>query len=100
MVAMKQPLFQLGRVVSTPDALEALKNAGQQPWEFISRHSQGDWGNLSKEDGRLNDESVKDGSRILSVFLLKTGVKIWIITEAQDDQGQREVTTILLADDY
>ena len=34
MVAMKTPLFQLGRVISTVGALEALDKAGQQPWEL------------------------------------------------------------------
>ena len=35
------------------------------------------------------------GFRILSAYMLKTGVKIWIITEAD-----RSVTTFLLPDEY
>jgi hypothetical protein len=31
---------------------------------------------------------------------MKSGAKIWIITEAADDDGQREATTILLPDEY
>jgi hypothetical protein len=101
MIDMKMPLFRLGQVVATPGALEALHEAGQVPFEFIARHARGDdWGELSEEDRRLNDEAVKDGSRILSAYRLKTNVKIWVITEATDDDGQRAATTILLPDEY
>lgn len=100
MIDMKLPLFRLGQVLATPGAIEALEKSGQVPFEFIARHARGEWGELSEEDRRLNDEAVKDGSRILSAYRLKTGVKIWIITEATDDNGQRAATTILLPDEY
>jgi len=34
----KQPPFELGQIVATPGALAALKKAGQQPGEFLTRH--------------------------------------------------------------
>jgi hypothetical protein len=34
----KQPAFELGQIVATPGALAALKKAGQQPGEFLTRH--------------------------------------------------------------
>lgn len=95
-----KPLFKLGQVVATPGALEALKRAGQSPWEFLSRHVAGDWGELDEEDRRLNDEAVKDGSRILSAYTTKADERIWCITEAADDHGNRAATTLLLPDDY
>jgi hypothetical protein len=101
MIQVSKPLFRLGQIVATPGAHEALEKAGQVPFEFIARHAKGDWGELSEEDRRLNDEAVKDGSRILSAYRLKTtAVKIWIITEAEDDQGHRAATTILLPEEY
>jgi hypothetical protein len=100
MVAMNNPLFKLGQVVATAGALEALDKAGQQPWQLLVRHVQGDWGDLDAEDRLLNDEAVKDGSRILSSYTLKTGVKLWVITEAEDEQGNRAATTLLLPDEY
>jgi hypothetical protein len=102
----KKPLFSLGQIVATPAALEALEQAGQTPSDFLSRHACGDWGEaLCEEDKALNDEALKDGSRILSAYLLKSGnngsgCKIWIITEAVGDNGQRAATTILLPDEY
>ena len=47
-----------------------------------------------------NAEALKWGSRILSAYLLPTGVKLYVITEAEDEQGNREYTTILRADEY
>ena len=45
-------------------------------------------------------EGLKDGSRLLSAYALSTGKTIWIITEAQDDNGNRAATMVLLPDDY
>jgi hypothetical protein len=100
MVALNRPLFRLGKLVATPGSLEALDKAGQQPWQLLLRHVQGDWGDLDEEDRRLNDEAVTDGSRILSAYTLMTGVRLWVITEAEDDNGQRAATTILTPDEY
>jgi hypothetical protein len=92
--------FSLGQIVATPGALEALRQAGQSPAEFLSRHQAGDWGGLSEEDKQRNSEALADGSRILSAYRLATGQKIWIITEAADDRGRRVATTVLLPDEY
>ena len=69
---------------------------------FVARHARGDYGDdLSEEDRLLNDEAVKDGSRILSAFVLsKAQERLWCITEAQNDHGQREATTLLLSSEY
>jgi hypothetical protein len=100
MIKTAEIRFSLGRVVATPGALGALQNAGQSPREFLDRHASGDWGDLSEGDRQLNDEAVKDGSRIFSAYAIRGGQKIWIITEAADDQGQRAATTILLPEEY
>jgi len=95
-----QPLFPLGRSLSTPGALAALEEAGVSPASLIARHVTGDWGDLCDDDKGLNDESVRNGSRILSAYILPTKAKVWLITEAADDQGQRAATTILLPEEY
>ena len=97
---MTTPLFKPGRLLATPGALEALEQAGQNVSEFLSRHLAGDWGVVSADDRAANDESLKEGSRLLSAYILKTEVKIWIITEAVDDRGSRAATTVLLPDEY
>lgn len=88
------------KVVATPGALEALQASNQSPWEFLRRHVVGDWGDVSDDDRKANDEAVKDGARILSSYTTKTGAKVWIVTEAEDDNGQRAATTLLLPSEY
>ncbi|OJW13153.1 MAG: hypothetical protein BGO49_20360 [Planctomycetales bacterium 71-10] len=92
--------FETGQIVATPGALEALRQAGQRPLEFLDRHVRGDWGDLDEEDMRLNDEAVEDGSRVLSSYTLATGDRLWIISEAKGDDGRRACSTLLIPDDY
>lgn len=92
--------FSLGQVMATPAALEALAESGQTPAFFIDKHAAGDWGIVSKEDSQLNLAALQDGSRLLSAYKTLRGVKIWVITEATDDNGHRAATTILLPEDY
>ena len=87
--------FDLGKVMITPGALDALKAAQQAPFELIQRHASGDWGDLTDEDKRENDISVKQGYLIFSIYNLKGGGKVWIITEAD-----RSATTMLLPSEY
>ena len=94
------PKFSLGQQVATPGALKAIHEAGQSALELLARHVSGDWGDLDDEDRRLNDEALTDGSRLLSAYNLRSGVRIWIITEAADDNGHRAATTLLLPDEY
>ena len=93
---MTKTLFSLGQIVATPGALSALGGEGIGSEALLKRHVTGDWGDLSEDDRRENELSIKEGFRILSAFELpRTGVKLWIITEAD-----RSVTTLLLPDEY
>ena len=87
--------FYLGRVFSTPGAMEALAESNQHPLEFLQRHVSGDWGEVSDEDKSENEISVCEGFRILSAYSTTRGTKLWIITEAD-----RSSTTILLPSEY
>ena len=100
MRAMTRAKFPLGQVVATPGALEALAESGQTPAFFLDQHASGNWGVVDEEDWRLNDEALKDGSRILSAYLTLKGKRLWIITEATDDNGHRPATTLLLPEEY
>jgi len=90
-----KPLFELGQVVATPGALEAMEQAGADPGGLLRRHVTGDWGDLCKEDKAENDFSVSRRLRILSAYTLPDGVKVWLITEAD-----RSATTFLLPEEY
>jgi hypothetical protein len=97
---MPNAKFPLGQLSATPGALQAIEESGQSPDFFLSRHIAGDWGDVGTEDWKLNDESLKDGSRILSAYRTLKGTKLWIITEATDDEGHRAATTFLLPEEY
>jgi hypothetical protein len=92
---LNKPRFSLGRVLATPGALEALKQANQTPLPFLARHQAGDWGEVCREDARENELSLQHGFRLLSAYSLSTGRKLWIITEAD-----RSATTLLLPEEY
>ena len=95
MLDTHKPLFGLGQVVATPGALETLEQSKQTPSEFLARHVLGDWGDVCEEDAEANVQSLKDGSRLFSVYHTKLGEKIWCITEAD-----RSSTCILLPSEY
>jgi hypothetical protein len=100
MIAKTKPRFPLGQVVATSGALEALEQAGQSAIEFLKRHAHGEWGDLCEEDRKANDDALIDGSRILSAYHTSLREKIWVITEAANDSGNRVATTILLRSEY
>ncbi len=88
-------LFELGQVVATPGALQALQEAEQLPAAFLDRHVSGDWGELGDEDTQANERALHEGLRILSAYTTSDGVKLWVITEAD-----RSATTMLLPSEY
>jgi hypothetical protein len=85
--------FPLGQTVITPNALERLHP--EDVLAALQRHARGDWGELSADDKRENELSLKEGFRLLSAYCDRNGTKFWIITEAD-----RSVTTLLLPEDY
>jgi hypothetical protein len=48
-----------------------------------------------KHDQKANEYAMEHGLRVLSAYTLRTGEKIWIITEVD-----RSMTTILLPEEY
>ena len=100
MIGTTQPKFSLGQIVATPGAHEALEKAGQSAIEFLQRHARGDWGEVCDSDKRLNDEALVNGERLLSAYRTLKNTRIWIITEATDDDGQRATTSIILPSEY
>lgn len=85
-------MVPLGQIVITRNALDSLSK--DAVYAALARHQAGDWGDVCEEDRGLNDEALKDGSRILSVYH-DGATKFWIITESD-----RSATTVLLPEDY
>lgn len=95
LVLFVEPRFPMGHLTSTPGALAALVEADQHARIFLERHLAADWGDLDSEDKEANDRALEAGERLLSAYRTKTGVKLWIITEAD-----RSATTLLLPHEY
>lgn len=90
-----QPKFELGQVVITPGAQEAVLSTNTIIVRYLQRYAGGDWGTVCDEDKQANDYAVANEERILGAYDLVDGTKIWIITE-----WDRSVTTILLPEEY
>jgi hypothetical protein len=87
--------FQPGQLVATPGALDAFTKSGDSPLDLLQRHLLGDWGDVDEHDRLENEFSLQNGLRILSVYILEDGTKVWVITEAD-----RSATTFLLPKEY
>ena len=90
---------ELGTVVSTRGVADWVEEKNQDVRRIgsvrcLQRHASGDWGKVCVEDWEANNQSLKDGTRLLSSYELD-GRDIWIITE-----WDRSVTTILFPEEY
>lgn len=65
---MNDMKFQLGRLLATPGALEAIAASDESAADFLARHAAGDWGDVDAEDAAANEAALLDGSRLLSVY--------------------------------
>ena len=92
---LKSGRFDLGYAVMTPNAREAMAEAGHAPPEFLLRHKHGDWGELDPDDKLANEAALRNGGRLLSSYRTRLDAKLWVITE-----WDRSATTLLLPDDY
>ena len=93
--------FNLGPIVATPDAMEALKRNNMTGLELLSRHAACDWGTLCDEDKAANADALKTGARLMSSYTLPDETTLWIITDAEiDEEHHRYCTTLLLPDNY
>jgi len=60
----------------------------------LSRHLQGDWGDLCPEDWDANERALQHGERLFSAYQDEGLPRIWIITEAD-----RSATTVLFPEE-
>jgi hypothetical protein len=96
MLDMTKPArFSPGQLVVTNACMQAFHISGDRIVPFLLRHVNADWGDVDPEDRRANDYALLRGLRLLSVYHLSDGTKIWVITEAGF-----YATTFLLPSEY
>ena len=90
------PKFDLGKIVATPGALEALERSGQDACFFLHKHAAGDLGDVCGADEKANNIALREGGRFgPSEYRTLKGDTLFVITEFD-----RSITTILLPEDY
>lgn len=91
--------FEMGRTVVTADVSEKMQGDPKFTTFVcvsLGRFSQADWGDLCDGDRQQNEDSLKNGERLMGVYIRpSTNEKIWIITE-----WDRSVTTVLFPHEY
>ena len=87
------PRFNPGRLMITRNAKDVLPRAEVDA--AIKRHLNGDWGDVCQSDWKVNEDTLKNGGRLLSVYHTQDKVRFWIITESD-----YSATTVLLPSDY
>jgi hypothetical protein len=90
-----RPRFQAGHLVMTPGVQRLIEDGKLDLMSYLRRHLSGDWGDLSDADRRANEDALRHGDQLLSVYRVSPDVKLYIITEAD-----REATTALLPSEH
>ena len=90
---MSDQKFGLGMLVATRNAHDRLTMI--EIMIALRRHAWGDWGEVCREDKDANEEALREGFRLMSVYRSWAGEKFWVITEAD-----RSITTVLFPEDY
>lgn len=76
-----KPLFHPGRLLVTSPAVAQLRTNDIPIASVILRHVCGDWGIVTDDDREQNDLSLALGLRLLSIYRLPDGAKVWCVTE-------------------
>ncbi len=93
LAVMIEAKFQFGATTATTRVMDTIDP--DDAMVALMRHGRGDWGDVNEEDWKANNQALKDGGRLLSVYRSLERIRFWIITEAD-----RSATTILLPEDY
>lgn len=88
-------LFDPGDIAITTGALLTLTVSNRHVAQYLSRHLEGDWGDLPEEDVEQNRRAIAGQGRVFSAYNLESGSRIYVITE-----WDRTLTTVLLPSEY
>lgn len=85
--------FEPGEVVITYEANFSLAIRNRHPFQLLTRHVEGDWGDIDEHDKMENEQSADlGGGRILSIYDVEDA-RFCVKTEPTDEGN---VTTIYL----
>jgi hypothetical protein len=88
--------FHPGKLAATPAAIKKIDP--DYAVAALTQHLQGKWGTVDRHDWQVNEDALKHGGRVMSVYPLPNDPSdFWIITEGE---GKDKITTFLLPSDY
>ncbi len=78
------PRFRLGECVVTKSAKAYLGEHEIRPESLLKRHVCGDWGDVTDEDARLNEDTLasKEPGKLFSVYNIK-GRAVFVYTNQE-----------------
>lgn len=88
-------MFELGKIAVTHSAESALRDSQQSAEEFIARHRSGDWGDITEETRRANEEGLRDGLKLESIYHTRRGEKLLVVTDAD-----RALTSVMTPEEF
>ena len=88
-------LFELGNVEILSEAAAALKANNVTATALLSRHQQGDWGDMDEVEQRNNEAALQDESQLYSLYILKDGTEVLVETA-----GDRTFTSIYIEEEH
>jgi hypothetical protein len=83
--------FEVGEVLVTPTAADALDTQGRTVSDLLGRHQAGDWGDVSDQVRLVNERGLSEGFNLQSTYLLDSGQRLVVVTN-----GERTLTMIHL----
>lgn len=85
--------FEYGTLRVTAGAVQKVD--ADDAFIAFTRHINGDWGDLARDDHEANELALEWGERLFSTFTDRNKQRFYITTEAD-----RQSTTILLPEEY
>lgn len=76
-------LVPLGVVTLTPRTVMVLTTREVDLLEFLDRHQSGDWGEAADGYRAENEQSLRDGGRVISIYRVGGRPRLIVRTEIQ-----------------
>lgn len=87
--------FELGNVITTPGAFEALAEHDVELSRLLKRHQTGDYGDVGHDEVNSNELAILNGSCVWSVYALGKRSQVWVIT-----WSNRQSTLVTLSTEW
>lgn len=84
--------FDVGEIIITPGASDALAANGKTADDLLARHQSGDWGNVSDQVREVNERGLVEQFNLQSLYPMPDGRQLIVVTN-----HQRTTTMIHLA---